>query len=41
MKLIICGDMAVTDGTRPVFEKQDKETAFNDVAKVFAMPTEL
>ena len=36
MKLIICGDPSVTNGTRPVFEKQDKETAFTDVAKVFA-----
>ena len=35
MKLIICGDLSVTQNTYPVFEAQDKEAAFCDVLGLF------
>ena len=36
MKIIICGDLSVTNNTRPVFEAQDKDAAFADVQGLFA-----
>ncbi len=36
MKLIICGDLSVTNTSSPAFEKQDKEAAFGDVLSVFS-----
>ena len=36
MKLIICGDMSITDGSYKAFNEIDPKTAFNDVLDVFA-----
>lgn len=36
MKIAICGDVSVTDYSRPIFEKQDEQAAFGDVLQVFA-----
>ena len=35
MKLIICGDMSITDGSYKAFDEIDPKTAFNDVLDVF------
>ena len=36
MKLVICGDMSITDGSYKSFNEIDAKTAFNDVLDVFA-----
>lgn len=36
MKLVICGDMSITDGSYKAFDEIDPKTAFNDVLDVFA-----
>lgn len=36
MKLVICGDMSITDGSYKAFDEIDVKTAFNDVLDVFA-----
>ena len=36
MKLIICGDMSITNGSYRAFDEIDTKTAFNDVLDVFA-----
>ncbi|MBQ7293223.1 MAG: CapA family protein [Clostridia bacterium] len=36
MKLVICGDMSITEGSYKSFDEIDPKTAFNDVLGVFA-----
>ena len=35
MKLVICGDMSVTDESRELFDTADSEKAFNDAVGIF------